>query len=69
MNLGLTQPAHFSVGCLYTDCLITALKIELSTATAINREENLHRFLPPLQEKCASCVSPGYIEAKNKIKY
>ncbi len=22
------------------------------TATAIKREENLHRFLPPLQEKC-----------------
>ena len=33
--------------------------IQSVTATAIKREENLHRFLPPLQRKCAGCVSPN----------
>ncbi len=43
-----------------TTNLITPLKISQSvTATAIKREENLHRFLPPLQGKCAGYVSPN----------
>ncbi|MEM9926027.1 MAG: hypothetical protein AAF915_20130, partial [Cyanobacteria bacterium P01_D01_bin.50] len=47
-----------------TTTLITRLKISQSvTATAIKWEENLHHFLPPLQGKCAGCVSP-----KNKAE-
>ena len=42
-----------------TENIITTSKISRSvTATAIMPEENLHRILPPLQKKCASCVSP-----------
>ena len=33
--------------------------IQSVTATAIKGEENLHPFLPPLQRKHTSCVSPN----------
>ncbi len=37
--------------------------------TAIKPEVNLHRFLPPLQEECASWVSPNNIQRRYNATY
>ncbi|MDJ0798527.1 MAG: hypothetical protein QNJ51_17180, partial [Calothrix sp. MO_167.B12] len=39
----------------------TELRLSQHHTTAIMREEYLHRILPPLQKKYASCVSPKII--------
>jgi|GEM_PF-4767220 len=67
-SLGLTQLSGGYGWCVVKSYRTVQIFAKRHT-TAITREENLHRVLPPLQAKCAGCVSPIVFLSFNKNNY